>query len=52
MKFYMPVKVYDEKECVKNHAGELKALGKRALIVTGRGSSFKNGSYELPLPMI
>ena len=37
MKYYMPVRVYDEKNCVCSHAEDISALGKRALIV--RGSS-------------
>lgn len=44
MYFYMPVKIYSEKNAVSNHAGELAALGSRALIVTGRRSSRTNGS--------
>ena len=46
MKFYMPVKVYDEKDCVSAHAKELASFGKRALIVTGKRSSYENGSYD------
>ncbi|MCR4590134.1 MAG: iron-containing alcohol dehydrogenase [Lachnospiraceae bacterium] len=46
MKFFMPVKVFDEKDCVLNHADEIGALGKKALIVTGKGSAFSNGSYD------
>ena len=46
MKFYMPVKVYDEKDCVRSHASDFDALGKKALIVTGRASSFANGSFD------
>ena len=34
--FYMPVKVYEESEAVKNHAADLAKFGKKALIVTGR----------------
>ena len=44
--FYMPVKVYEESEVVKNHAEEIMAFGKKALIVTGKSSSRKNGSYD------
>ena len=40
----MPVKIYDEKDCVKAHAHEIAALGKKALIVTGRNSARANGS--------
>ncbi len=46
MKFYMPTKVYCERDCVRNHAGELAALGSRAMIVTGRHSSRVNGSLD------
>lgn len=46
MKFYMPVKVYDETECVKNHAEELASLGKKALIVTGRNSAKRTGALS------
>lgn len=44
MNFYMPVRVYQERAAVANHAQELAALGKKALIVTGQHSSEKNGS--------
>ena len=40
MFFYMPTKIYEEVECVKNHAKELCSLGKHAFIVTGRSSAF------------
>lgn len=43
MYFYLPTKVYSERDCVKKHGGEWAALGKKALIVTGRSSS-KNGA--------
>lgn len=44
MKFYMPVTIYDEAECVLNHAAEWAVLGSKALIVTGRSSAARNGS--------
>ena len=44
MFFYMPAKVYCENNCVRAHAKELASFGKKALIVTGRSSAFKNGS--------
>ena len=43
--FYMPVKVYEETNAIQNHAKEIAAFGKKALIVTGRRSAFANGSY-------
>ena len=46
MNFYMPTKVYNEKDCVRRHSQELAALGSRALIVTGRHSSRMNGSLQ------
>ena len=44
--FYMPVKVYEEKDAVINHAADLAKFGRKALIVTGRRSAFANGSYD------
>ncbi len=39
MKFYMPVTVYEENNCVWNHRKELAALGRKALILTGKSSA-------------
>ena len=44
MFFYMPTKVYQEKDVVINKSGEWCILGNRALIVTGRSSARANGS--------
>ncbi len=46
MKFYMPVKVYEGRDCVREHAPEIAACGKHPLIVTGKRSAFANGSFE------
>ena len=46
MNFYMPVKVYSEENCVQRHAAELAALGKRALIVTGKSSARRCGAFD------
>lgn len=46
MELYIPTHIYSESDCVKNHASELAALGKRALIVTGKHSSKRNGSLD------
>ena len=46
MRFYVPTDIYVEKNCVINHGKELAALGKRALIVTGRYSARANGSLD------
>ena len=43
--FYMPVRVYEEENCVMNHAGDFVQFGKKALIVSGRHSAIANGSY-------
>lgn len=47
MRFNLPVLVYQEKNCVHNHADEIAQMGKNALIVTGRNSSKKNGSLDI-----
>lgn len=46
MQFYMPVKVYEEEECVRKHPEVLWEAGHRALIVTGRHSARANGSLD------
>lgn len=46
MKFFMPVLVYEEKNCVLNHRKEIAAFGKKALIVCGKSSAKKNGSLR------
>lgn len=43
MYFYLPTKIYSERDCVKKYGAEWSALGKKALVVTGK-SSAKNGS--------
>ena len=44
MRFYVPTDIYVEKDCVKNHAKDLLAVGSRALIMTGHSSAAANGS--------
>ncbi|SIO34597.1 iron-containing alcohol dehydrogenase family protein [Fibrobacter sp. UWB11] len=46
MRFFVPTDIYVEKDCVKNHAQNILAVGKRALIVTGRNSAAANGSLN------
>jgi len=46
MRFFVPTDIYVEKDCVKNHAKNLLAVGKRALIMTGRNSAAANGSLN------
>lgn len=45
MYFYLPTKIYSERDCVKKYGQEWASLGKKALIVTGK-SSAKNGALE------
>ena len=44
MQLYMPTKVFSEENCVKNHAREMGALGKKAMIVTGKNSAKSCGA--------
>lgn len=44
MFYKMPVIIYEEEHCVYNHRSEIASYGTKALIVTGRSSSKKNGS--------
>ena len=44
MTYYMPTRVFEETNCVENHAAELAALGTKAMLVTGRHSAKANGS--------
>lgn len=44
MFFYMPVKVFQEQNCIAAHAEELAGLGNKAMIITGKRSSKENGS--------
>ena len=46
MRYYMPTRLYQEEHCVAAHAAELAALGRHALIVTGKHSSRANGSLD------
>lgn len=39
MFYNMPVKVFQEQDCVRNHSSELAGLGTKALIVTGQHSA-------------
>lgn len=42
----MPAKIYQEKNCIENHAEEILSFGKRALIMTGGHSAQMNGSLR------
>ncbi|MFG6376749.1 MAG: iron-containing alcohol dehydrogenase [Lachnospiraceae bacterium] len=46
MYLFMPTLVYSEKDCVKNHFREIALTGEKAMIVTGKHSSRKNGSLD------
>ncbi len=46
MRFFMPTLIYSENDCVSRHSAELCALGKHALIITGKHSSAVNGSLD------
>ena len=46
MNFYMPVKVFQEENCVEKHSDHIVAFGKKALIVTGAKSAKANGSLD------
>ena len=46
MRFFVPTDIYDEKNCVKNHAQNILTVGKRAFIMTGRHSAAENGSLD------
>lgn len=45
-KFAIPTKVFFEKECVKNNSGILTAIGKKAVIVTGKHSAKACGALD------
>lgn len=46
MRSYMPVEVFCEKGAVRLHGKEISSLGTKAMIVTGKSSSRKNGSLK------
>ncbi|MBR4786120.1 MAG: iron-containing alcohol dehydrogenase [Fibrobacter sp.] len=46
MRFFVPTDIYIENDCVKNHTQDFQAIGKRALIMTGRHSAAANGSLD------
>ena len=46
MRFFVPTDIYIENECVKNHAENLLAVGKRAFVMTGCRSAASNGSLN------
>ena len=44
MQLYTPTKVYSEENCVTAHSKDLRQLGHKAMIVTGRHSAVKTGA--------
>ena len=46
MQLYMPTRVYSEENCVLAHAAELRAQGKKAMIVTGHRSAKATGALQ------
>ena len=46
LKYYMPTKVIAGRGCVKSSAALLSGYGKRALVMTGKGSAKRNGSLR------
>lgn len=44
MQLYMPTKIYSETNCVVAHGKELRNLGTKAMIVTGKTSAVKTGA--------
>lgn len=45
-KFSMPTKIYFGEDVILKYKEEFSAIGSKALIVTGRSSAKKNGSYD------
>ncbi len=46
MHLYLPTKVYSEENCVVRHGTQLRELGSKAMIVTGRHSAKQNGALQ------
>ena len=46
MRFYMPTELLDDEGCVVKYSEKFSALGKNALIVTGKKSARENGSFD------
>lgn len=44
--YYNPVKIFFEKECVKNHGEVFGKCGKKGMLVTGRTSAKKCGAFD------
>ncbi|HEX3076019.1 MAG TPA: iron-containing alcohol dehydrogenase, partial [Lachnospiraceae bacterium] len=46
MNFYMPTKVVLGDNCVKENGAAFKALGRKAMLVTGANSAKRNGAQD------
>ena len=44
--FFMPVQVFSGESCLPQHAGVLRSLGRRCLVVTGRHSAKASGALD------
>ncbi len=44
-KYYMPVSVFFGRNCIEKNSSEFLSFGEKALIVTGKKSAEKNGSF-------
>ena len=44
--FYMPVRVFDEEDCINKNREELSKLGNKAMLVSGRNSARKSGALQ------
>lgn len=47
MYFYVPTKVYSERNCVEKYGAEWTALGRKALIVTGKSSAVNGALMDV-----
>jgi len=45
-KYYMPTKIFCGEDSIFSHSHELKKLGKKAMLVTGKTSAKRNGSLH------
>lgn len=45
-KYFMPTKIFAGEGCIDKNKEELKKLGEKALIITGKGSAKRNGSLN------
>lgn len=46
MEFYLPTRIYHEKNAVLKNGAQIASLGKKAMIVTGKSSAVKTGALD------